>query len=357
MSSPFRSISWKHDSLYIIDQTRLPEEIVYLQCSDYRTVADAIRRLAVRGAPAIGVAAAYACVLALQEALQQGSCWEETVSAFHRACRFIESARPTAVNLSWAVRQMEHTFDTAAPEMAEEVLLQKAIDIESDDVDTCRAIGENGAALFAVRSNLRILTHCNTGALATAGIGTAFGVLATLAKRHQIECVYADETRPLLQGARLTATELMANHIPCCLITDNMAAEVMRDKQIDAVIVGADRIAANGDTANKIGTYGLAVLADYHHIPFYVAAPFSTFDFSISSGKDIVIEERDADEVRQWGNVYTAPRDVPVYNPAFDVTPSELIRGIITERGVIEQPYLENIAAYERSLTNETIHY
>ena len=246
---------------------------------------------------------------------------------------------------------MEKVFDRYPAKEAGDALLAKARDIEAEDIHTCRAIGENGADLFQGRKGLRILTHCNTGALATAGIGTAFGVLSVLHERGAIECVYADETRPLLQGSRLTATELMEGHIPCCLISDTMSASVMRDKKIDAIIVGADRIAANGDTANKIGTYGLAVMAAYHHIPFYIAAPFSTFDFSIASGKEIVIEERDPDEVRKFAGVYSAPKDVPVYNPAFDVTPSSLIAGIITEKGVLKAPYEAAIARYKKELS------
>ncbi len=352
MNTHLRSLYWKNNCLYLLDQTKLPTKISYIECHDFRTVAEAIRSLTVRGAPAIGVAAAYACVLAFRESKQKAA-WSDVATGFHEACRFIENARPTAVNLSWAVQQMEDLFVQSTPDHMEECLLSKAKAIEMADVETCRCIGRNGADLFSGRSNLRILTHCNTGALATAGIGTAFGILTVLAERNQLACVYADETRPLLQGARLTAVELIENHISCCLITDLMSAAVMRDKQIDAVIVGADRIAANGDMANKIGTYGLAVLAAYHHIPFYVAAPFSTFDFSIQSGADIVIEERNADEVRQFGGVYTAPENVPVYNPAFDVTPASLIRGIITEKGVITAPYSEHIAQYERSLFHE----
>ena len=272
--SALRSLAWEGESLRLLDQTKLPTEITYLNCRDYREVADAIRILAVRGAPAIGVAAAYAVLLAYRECLLSS----DISAAFHQACQEISAARPTAVNL-------------------------------------------------------------------------AFGVLSVLHERGAIECVYADETRPLLQGSRLTATELMEGHIPCCLISDTMSASVMRDKKIDAIIVGADRIAANGDTANKIGTYGLAVMAAYHHIPFYIAAPFSTFDFSIASGKEIVIEERDPDEVRQFAGVYSAPKDVPVYNPAFDVTPSSLIAGIITEKGVLKAPYEAAIEKYKKELS------
>ena len=345
--SALKSLAWEGESLRLLDQTKLPSEITYLSCTDYREVADAIRILAVRGAPAIGVAAAYAVLLAYRECLSA----PDVSTAFHYACEEISAARPTAVNLSWAVSEMEKVFARYPAKEAGDALLSRAKEIEAEDIHTCRSIGENGADLFRGRKGLRILTHCNTGALATAGIGTAFGVLSVLHERGEIECVYADETRPLLQGSRLTATELMEGHIPCCLISDTMSASVMHDKKIDAVIVGADRIAANGDTANKIGTYGLAVMAAYHHIPFYIAAPFSTFDFSISSGKEIVIEERNPDEVRKFAGVYTAPKDVPVYNPAFDVTPSSLIAGIITEKGVLKAPYEEAIARYKKELS------
>ena len=316
--SALRSLAWEGESLRLLDQTKLPTEITYLSCRDYREVADAIR------------------ILAYRECLVSS----DISAAFHHACQEISAARPTAVNLSWAVSEMEKVFDRYPAKEAEDALLARARDIEAEDIHTCRSIGENGADLFQGRKGLRILTHCNTGALATAGIGTAFGVLSVLHERGAIECVYADETRPLLQGSRLTATELMEGHIPCCLISDTMSASVMRDKKIDAIIVGADRIAANGDTANKIGTYGLAVMAAYHHIPFYIA-----------SGKEIVIEERDPDEVRKFAGVYSAPKDVPVYNPAFDVTPSSLIAGIITEKGVLKAPYEAAIARYKKELS------
>lgn len=349
MTEALKSLSWGKEGLIILDQTKLPETIAYKLCTHYEEVADAIKVLAVRGAPAIGVAAAYAVVLAFREYSGNG---QNTASAenFKRACEFIRQARPTAVNLSWAVDQMLEVYGNSVPENRAQLLLEKAQAIEEEDIRTCRAIGTHGADLFQGRRNLRILTHCNTGALATAGIGTAFGVIQTLFERGQVDCVYADETRPLLQGSRLTASELMAGGIPCRLIADDMAASVMRDKKIDAVIVGADRIAANGDTANKIGTYGLAVMAAYHKIPFYIAAPFSTFDFTISTGKEIPIEERNPEEVRRIGSTYIAPKDVPVYNPAFDVTPATLIHGIITERGVLTPPYSISIASYERSL-------
>ena len=343
----FTSLQWDGSSLTLLDQRKLPSKIEYLCCTSYQEVVYAIRTLSVRGAPLIGVAAAYAVVLAYRESLGTGDAQD---GIFRMACEDIRAARPTAVNLSWAVDEMLRAYASCSQGFRETALLKRARAIEAEDRDTCRRIGEAGADLFTGRTDLHILTHCNTGALATAGIGTAFGVLTVLHERKQIGCVYADETRPLLQGARLTAFELMQGQIPCRLITDSMAAQVMKTKRIDAVITGADRIAANGDSANKIGTYGLAVLAAYHHIPFYIAAPFSTFDFSISSGEDIIIEERDGDEVRRTGRSYTAPKNVPVYNPAFDVVPASLISGIITEKGILTPPLSESIANYGRSL-------
>ncbi len=338
-----KALEFTEDALVLLDQRRLPTETVYLTCRAAGEVADAIRTLAVRGAPLIGVAAAYAVVLAFRES-------GGNRDAFRDLCDVIRNARPTAVNLSWAVSEMERAFQK---EETEASLLARAKEIEKEDEEICRKIGENGADLFSGRNHLSLLTHCNSGALATAGIGTALGVISTLHARGQVECVYADETRPLLQGARLTAYELMAGKIPCRLISDNMAASVLRDKKIDAVITGADRIARNGDAANKIGTFGLAVLAHHFGIPFYIAAPFSTFDFSIATGAEIPIEERDADEVRKIGNRYIAPADVPVYNPAFDVTPSDLISGIITEKGVLTPPYDISVSQYERSLSHD----
>lgn len=352
MSQSLRSLAWEGDSLKLLDQTKLPVELTYISCKDYKTVAEAIRVLAVRGAPAIGVAAAYGVVLAYRQAKQEGKTLQEIETLFRDFCDFLCHARPTAVNLSWAVHQMEIVYEREKEGQTEEALLQRAKEIEEADIHTCRSIGIHGADLFVGRKDLHILTHCNTGALATAGIGTAFGVIATLHERGQIGCVYADETRPLLQGSRLTATELMEGHIPCCLISDTMSASVMKQKHIDAIIVGADRIASNGDTANKIGTYGLAVMAQYHHIPFYIAAPFSTFDFSIQNGEEIVIEERNPDEVRKINGVYSAPVNVPVYNPAFDVTPASLIAGIITEKGVLQPPYVDSIGEYKDIVTS-----
>ncbi len=347
MSNGLKPIEWTGHSLSLLDQTALPEKMSFIDCDCYKEIASAIERLAVRGAPAIGVAAAYGVYLAYLNCQKE----EDFEKSFDQACETIRNARPTAVNLSWAVDEMLKVYHSVPAEEAKEALLRRAKEIEAEDKATCQAIGDNGADLFQGKKELHILTHCNAGALATAGIGTALGVIRMLHARGQISCVYADETRPLCQGSRLTATELVEDEIPCCLICDDMAASVMRDKHIDAIIVGADRIAANGDTANKIGTYGLAVMAAYHHIPFYIAAPFSTFDFSIATGKEIVIEERDPDEVRKINGVYSAPKNVPVFNPAFDVTPSELITGIITERGVLTAPYTVSVAQYERSIS------
>ena len=348
--SALKSLQWEKGELVLLDQTKLPDEIAYIRCSSHEQVAEAIKVLAVRGAPAIGVAAAYGMVLALQQGLAKGLSGKDLAAYFEEAGKRLDAARPTAVNLSWAVKVMTELFHHTEESRALSVLTEKAQAMEEEDKHLCDAMADNGPRLFAGKKHLRILTHCNTGALATCGIGTAFGVIYRLHERGQIDCVYADETRPLLQGARLTGTELMANHIPCRLISDNMAAYVMAHEHIDAVITGADRIAANGDSANKIGTYGLSILAAYHHIPFFITAPFSTFDFSISSGKEIKIEERNPEEVRSYHGVLAAPKDMPVLNLAFDVAPHELITGIITEKGVLTPPYDAAIKKYERSL-------
>lgn len=349
MTERLHPILWEEDALILLDQTALPGKKSFLRCRRAEEVAEAIRILAVRGAPAIGVAAAYAMVLAVMEGKKKGLAGAALRSFLKGKGTMLASARPTAVNLFWAVSEMEKTADAAEGDILL-ALIARAKAIEEEDRHVCRAIGDHGADLFQGRKNLTLLTHCNAGALATAGIGTALGVIRVLHERGQVGRVYMDETRPLLQGARLTAFELMEDAVPCCLITDNMAASVMDGKKVDAVITGADRIAANGDSANKIGTYGLAVLAAYHHIPFYIAAPFSTFDFSTPTGKDIIIEERAPEEVRSFHGVPSAPPDVPVYNPAFDVTPASLISGIITEKGVLRAPYTSSISHYQKGL-------
>ena len=327
-------MEWQGDRLLLLDQRLLPGKENYLVCTSYQEVADAISVLAVRGAPAIGLAAAYGLVLAAQQAPPD----EDKVAFLAQAAGNLEGTRPTAVNLAWACRRMLAVAGDAGKKGEGLVsrLLEEAHAIAEEDLAMNRAMGEHGQKLLIEGS--RVLTHCNAGALATSGWGTALGVIrAAHAQGRNIE-VYACETRPLLQGARLTTWELMQDGIPVTLITDGMAGHLMRQRRVDAVIVGADRIAANGDVANKIGTYGLAVLAHAHGIPFYVAAPTSTIDMSISHGDEIVIEERHADEVRHVGPLVVAPAGVGVYNPAFDVTPAEYISALITDRGVLTRP-------------------
>ena len=322
------AIQWKGNTLYLLDQTRLPVEEVWLSYTDYRPVIDAIRTMVVRGAPAIGVAAAYAYCLAALE----GADLKEAKEA-------LAASRPTAVNLFWALDRMEKKSEACGGDP--ETLIAEAIAIHQEDVAMCKAMGRYGAAV--VPDHARILTHCNAGALATGGYGTALGVIRAAHEQGKVEMVYADETRPLLQGARLTAYELVTDHIPATLIADNMAASLMAKGKIDMVVVGCDRMAANGDFANKIGTYSVAVNAHHHGVPFYVALPCSTIDLSIPDGSGIPIEEREKDEVRTLYGVQTAPKTVEVYNPAFDVTPHSLVTGIITEKGVLYPPFRENL--------------
>ena len=323
------AIRWKGNALSLLDQTRLPVEEVWLDYTDYRPVADAIRTMVVRGAPAIGVTAAYAyCLAALAgEDLDQ-------------ARAVLAASRPTAVNLFWALDRMANRAEDCGGDP--EALIAEAVAIHQEDVEMCKAIGLHGAAV--VPEHARILTHCNAGALATGGYGTALGVIRAAHAQGKVEMVYADETRPLLQGARLTAYELVCDRIPATLIADNMAASLMAKGQIDLAVVGCDRMAANGDFANKIGTYSVAVNAHFHGVPLYVALPCSTIDLSIPDGSGIPIEERDSNEVRTLYGVQTAPAEVEVYNPAFDVTPHSLVTGIITEKGVVYPPFRENLA-------------
>ena len=323
------AIRWEGNTLYLLDQTKLPVTEDWIPYTDYRPVADAIRTMVVRGAPAIGVTAAYAyCLAALAgEDLKE-------------ARAVLASSRPTAVNLFWALERMANRAEDCGGDPA--VLVEEAKAIHAEDVAMCKAMGAYGAAV--VPEHARILTHCNAGALATGGYGTALGVIRAAHERGKVKMVYADETRPLLQGARLTAYELVCDHIPATLIADNMAASLMAKGKIDLVVVGCDRMAANGDFANKIGTYSVAVNAHFHGVPFYVALPCSTIDLSIPDGSGIPIEERDKDEVRTLYGVQTAPAEVDVYNPAFDVTPHSLVTGIITEKGVIYPPFKENLS-------------
>ena len=326
----------------IIDQTLLPTEFKFIPLTTVEDVWEAIKTLRVRGAPAIGVAAAMGIVAAIQRA---GDDEADVLESVRRAADYLATSRPTAVNLFWALDRMKRAAQQYRGKGGweiKEALLAEAKAIRDEDAAMCRRIGDNGAHL--ITEGCGVLTHCNAGSLATAEYGTA---LAPLYRAHEMGRhfrVYADETRPLLQGARLTMWELQQAGIDCTLICDNMAAVVMRQGKVDLVIVGADRIAANGDTANKIGTYGVAVLAAHHKIPFYVAAPSSTFDLSLKSGAAIPIEERGADEVTHGFGRPTAPAGAKVYCPAFDVTPAELIAGLITERGVIERPNRKAIA-------------
>ncbi len=318
----------------LIDQTRLPGEFVEIDCDDVEAVWGAIKRLSVRGAPAIGVAAAYGAVLG---ARARGLADAATVrAALRQAADRLATSRPTAVNLFWALDRMRGVADAFATESGPallERLLAEAEAVAAEDRAMCRAIGRHGAELIAADSG--VLTHCNAGGLATADYGTALAVIFTAHEQGKRPRVFVDETRPLLQGARLTAWELLGRGVDATLICDGMAAQVMKEGRVQAVVVGADRIAANGDAANKIGTYGVAVLARFHGVPFYVAAPSSTFDLSLPDGSGIPIEQRDPGEVTEGFGRRTAPEGVAVYNPAFDVTPAALIDGIVTERGVI----------------------
>ena len=334
----FRTIEWRDNKVVMIDQTRLPGEEVYNEYSDFRGVADAIRGMIIRGAPAIGVAAAMGIALGARDII--ADTYESFSKQLENVCDVIGRTRPTAVNLFWAIDRMRRTAEANRDldvRSITEILKAEAIRIEQEDLEICRAIGRNGAPL--IKEGARILTHCNAGGLATAGYGTALGVIRAAHEKGKNISVLADETRPWLQGARLTAWELMKDGIPVTLISDNMAGWLMKKGEIDCCIVGADRIAANGDTANKIGTYTVAVLAAEHKIPFYVAAPVSTLDLSMPSGDLIPIEERSAEEVTHVQGVPIAPEGVRVRNPAFDVTPSRYITGIITEKGVVRGDY------------------
>ena len=326
--------------LELIDQRRLPGELVKLQCRDIEQLFEAIKTLAVRGAPAIGVAAGYGLCLAMQK-LDTRYSMLDALECLKKAADYLGSSRPTAVNLFWAMNRIKNRVSGNQTSLREAVLAE-AHAIYQEDVDMCRRIGENGEKF--IKDGDGILTHCNAGALATAGQGTALSVMFEAHKKAKKFTVYVDETRPLLQGARLTCWELKQAGIDVVLICDNMAGWLMKQRKINAVITGADRIAANGDTANKIGTYCLAVLAKEHGIPFYIAAPSSTFDLTIKSGAEIPIEERAADEVTSFAKTEIAPDGINVYNPAFDVTDASLITALITERGVIEELNAESIS-------------
>jgi len=343
------TMRWTDDGiLELLDQTRLPAEVIYLKCTTPGEVAAAIRCLAVRGAPAIGAAAAFGLVLACRQLKDLPV--EAFTAGVGKAARDLAATRPTAVNLHWALERLTRRLKTSGirdPEALCAVLLAEALDLHNEDVAGNRKMGLYGQALIPAEA--RILTHCNAGALATAGYGTALGVIRAARKAGKKISVYAGETRPLLQGARLTVWEMLQENIPVTLITDNMAGYLMARGMVDLVLVGADRIAANGDVANKIGTYSLAVLAGEHNLPFYVAAPVSTIDLSLASGQEIPIEERDPGEVTHLAGLPVAPGGVTVWNPAFDVTPHRLITAVITDRGIVRAPCGEGL----RELFNE----
>ncbi|MCP9439618.1 MAG: S-methyl-5-thioribose-1-phosphate isomerase [Nitrospira sp.] len=342
-----RTVEWMNGVVRLLDQSRLPETVEFLDCRDYREVADAIRTLKVRGAPAIGVTAALGIAQGAQ--VVEAVDFESFAEAMERVCDCLAETRPTAVNLFWAIDRMKRRIKVMKGQpitAIKQALIHEALTILEEDIQLCRAMGRHGAEL--IRDGQTILTHCNAGALATAGYGTALGVIRAAWEQGKKITVVADETRPVLQGARLTVWELMQDRIPVTLITDNMAGSLMRQGKIQLCIVGADRIAANGDVANKIGTYSVAVLAKAHGIPFYVAAPYSTIDLCTRSGADIPIELRDPLEVTTlYGSRSIAPAGVSIYNPAFDVTPAEFITAIITERGVFKPTELAD--AFHRS--------
>jgi methylthioribose-1-phosphate isomerase len=330
--SDFFSLKFEDDNLIYIDQTKLPLEEIYITTDNYERIAEAIERLEVRGAPAIGITAAYGIAVAMKIVSN------DIVKQFYHAYERLKRTRPTAVNLFWALDEMKKVFQTVEDyNDIYDILKTRAIEIHNDDIKSCDAMGKNGVELFD--NDSVILTHCNTGQLATGGAGTAFSVIKKGYETGKVKFVYADETRPLLQGSRLTAFELSKSNIPFEILPDSAAAFLMKQRKIDAVITGADRIAKNGDTANKIGTYNLAILCNYYKIPFYIAAPISTIDSSIESGDEIDIEMRGSEEVSQIRGVQVTKEEYAAYTPAFDVTPNELITAIITDKQVHKPPY------------------
>ncbi len=338
----FNVVEWKDNKVVMIDQRLLPTKEKYNTYKDYKGVAKAIKDMVVRGAPAIGVAAAMGSALgALQSTAKTPRAFK---SDFNRVCKHLAATRPTAVNLFWAIERMRGVFEANSAKSTGEIkkiLIKEAIKIHDEDIEINKRMGKNGAKLLKMNST--ILTHCNAGALATAGYGTALGVIRAAVEAGKNVKVFADETRPFLQGARLTAWELKKDGIDVTLITDNMAGYMMQQGHIDAVVVGTDRVASNGDVANKIGTYSVAILARAHKIPFYVAGPTSTIDMNIKDGSEIPIEERSEKEVSHFAGVRVAPAGINIKNPAFDVTPSRLVTAIITEKGVVTAPYKKSI--------------
>lgn len=347
----FAAMEFSDFTLRLLDQRLLPGQIEWLQCRDLGAVCEAIETMAVRGAPAIATSAAYGLVIDAHVAQIEGGIqyWQDYKDRWETAVNRLLQTRPTAVNLQNALKGHRHLVG----EWPEELPMAKVVEafeqfasrLQADDLATCQQIGSHGAEL--VESPVRVLTHCNTGSLATAGYGTALGVIRRLHEEDKLVHVLVDETRPFLQGSRLTALELRQEGIPFALQVDAAAAFAMKEGKVDMVVVGADRIASNGDTANKIGTYNLAVAAYYHNVPFYVAAPLSTFDFDLKSGQMIPIEQRPASELTEFKRQHVAPEGIEVWNPSFDVTPAELINGIITERGVLTAPYQQSIAGFD----------
>jgi methylthioribose-1-phosphate isomerase len=345
-----KTIEWRADSVRMIDQRLLPSREVIRTYRDYRSVAQAIRTMVIRGAPAIGVAAAMGVALAIR-----GTSGQRARVRFKRAAKLLKATRPTAVNLAWAVDRMGRVLEASIaldPVRLYRRIRDEAIAIYEEDFAANQMLGRNGATLLG--SPASVLTHCNAGALATAGYGTALGVIRAAREAGKEVRVFADETRPFLQGSRLTAWELRKDRIPVTIIADNMAASVLRAGEVNCVIVGTDRTAANGDVANKIGTYPLAVMAQRHQVPFYVAAPLSSIDLACANGDDIPIERRPPEELTEFGGKPIAPKGVEVFNPAFDVTPAELVTAIITERGIAYPPFKESLAALKRS-TSESL--
>ena len=340
-----QTVAWQSGKVRLIDQTALPEKLQYVEMADWREVAEAIRTMVVRGAPAIGCTAALGMALGARGIIADGR--ESFLKRVRGIADTFRASRPTAVNLFWAVERMLAVAENTDgnPVDLKDAMLTEAVNMLTEDIEANRRLGRYGAALLP--DTVNVLTHCNAGALATVGYGTALGVIRAAVEDGKRVHVYADETRPRLQGMKLTAWELARDNIPVTIIADNMAASLMRQGKIDAVVVGADRITANGDTANKIGTYSVAVLARHHNIPFYVAAPASTFDMKLMSGVQIPIEQRETIEMTHIDGVRVSPEGVTVLNPAFDITPAEFITAFITEQGVIEPPYLETLEMLE----------
>lgn len=345
----FTVVDWQDEAVILLDQRQLPTNEVYLRLTSVQDVAAAIKNMTVRGAPAIGVTAAFGLALAARES--QAADFQSLTKDLDAAAQLLQATRPTAVNLSWALTRLMRLLATSRGKSLEDIknnFLNEARLIKEQDIVSNQAIGQHGQALL--EDGDTVLTHCNAGALCSAGYGTALGVIYAACENGKKLQVFADETRPLLQGARLTAWELAKNGIPTTVIADNMAASFMQSGVIKKILVGADRVALNGDVANKIGTYGLAVLAKHHGIPFYVAAPLASLDFNCTSGKDIPIEERPSQEMTDFGGKRVVPDDVKIKNPAFDVTPSHLVTALITDQGIIEQPLARGLKKLSESV-------